>query len=223
MIRTGMLVGVLAVCLSGPASAQALNIEISFQEKQTKVDGGRRKAGKCTSKIALKTFGPNLFMENAGSNCKIFEVGKFKGADGSNTATVFEKGSGKVVTKCTYDGTSKVEKCSDGTRVKVPGVGDVSYRATYTKQSKFDVSGKGVKASRTVIRQLETQDGNNQLAEAEMEVQVVISGDSCELKKFKGVSEYRVAKKLGTTKWSGVKLKELRELSGKATCKIISR
>ncbi|MBT0957866.1 hypothetical protein IV417_10730 [Alphaproteobacteria bacterium KMM 3653] len=225
MFTKSLRAGVIAMTLALPVTAKAdLLVEITFEEQQTRAQGSRKQNGRCSSTIILRQLGPMLFQENGSSNCKIFKVGEVRGADGSAAAGVFAPNSGRVVTTCEYSGKSRVEKCSDGTQIRLPSSGKVDYRATYTKQSKYKLTNSSLTASRTLIRVLETAEGSNQKTESESSLKVAFKGNTCTLQAFKGVSAVRVARKKGsTTSWSGVKLSEERKLASPGTCRVISR
>lgn len=215
-LRPLLTAALLALAPAGAARAE-LNIEVSFSEKQSRTQGLSRKRSTCNTTYAIKTLGPLLFLETKRSDCRTFRVGDLQGADGSAAAIVFEGPNARTSKRCSYSAANRTERCSDGSRVRVPDGPKVDYQSQITTRSQYSRKASGLTLSRVMQRELKTAEGSEQRTDAELQLRLVMNGKNCELVSFSSKAQSRVVR------GGSGKLSESRELARAGACRVISR
>ena len=222
-----MLRWILATALlaSLPATtAQAdLKLRITFTEKQVLSRGFGRSNDTCRTTYDVNQFGRLLAIETVKSNCKTFEIGAKRGADGSAAALVFEGRSSRTTKSCTYAAKSRTERCSDGSRVRLPPGIPVDYKANQVTKARYQLSNSGLTASMGVNRVLTTAEGSKQVTEAGFRMKVALQGGKCQLTELVSSSKTTVAEPGRGRVVKGATQRESRKLVKAESCQVISR
>lgn len=218
-----MLAAALAACLPASAAQAELKLRLSFTEKQLRSRGLGRSNDTCRTEYVVNQFGRNLAIETARSNCKTFEIGAKRGADGSASALVFEGASSRRSKRCTYSARSRTERCSDGSQVRLPPGITVDYKATVDTRSRYQLSRSGLTATITVNRVLTTAEGSKQITEAGFRMKVALNGNACQLTDLVSSSTTTVAEPGRGRVVKGATQRESRKLVKAESCQVLSR
>ncbi|SIO16881.1 hypothetical protein [Vannielia litorea] len=222
MLKWTVLAGAI-VAMNASTAAAELHISVSLTEKQQRSRGLGSSNDTCRTQYAIKTLGPLLFIETVKSNCRTFQVGKIQGADGSAAAIVFEGRSSQDRKTCSYDAKSRVETCSDRTKVRLPKGPDENYKAQIDTRSKYQLGRDGLIATRQSVRTATTPGGYQERTDATLKMSLSMKGGACQLVEFTTASKTKVLNPGRGRAIKGADTIENRRLVKTESCKVISR
>ncbi|MBY6049191.1 hypothetical protein [Vannielia litorea] len=213
----------MAVTLPATTAKAELKLRMSFTEKQVRTRGLGRSNDTCRTVYDINQFGGLLAIETVKSNCKTFEIGAKRGADGSASALVFEGPSSRQRKSCSYSAKSRTEACNDGSKVRLPPGIAVNYKATVDTRSRYQLSRSGLTATVNANRVLTTAEGSKQVTEAGFRMKVALQGNKCQLTELVSSSTTQVTEAGRGRAVRGATQRESRKLVKAESCQVISR
>ncbi len=217
------LVAAVAAGLFATAAQAELRLRLSFTEKQAWSRGFSRSNDTCRTTYDVKQFGRLLAIETVKSNCRTFDIDGRRGADGSASALVFEGPSSRQSKACTYSARSRIEACSDGSRVRLPPGIEQDYKAQVQTTSQYQLSRSGLAATIGVRRTETTEEGSKLLTEAGFRMKVALNGNACQITELVSSAKTRVTQAGRGRVVKGADQTESRQLVKAESCQVISR
>ena len=213
-----------AILASAPAPAAAeLHLRVSFTENQRRAKGFGRSQDTCRTEYAIKTLGPLLFIETVKSNCRTFQLDDIRGTDGSASAIVFEGPRSTQRKNCVYRARSKVETCSDRSKVRLSNGPELDYKAQVVSQGRYRLGRNGLAATRQLTRTHTDTQGAKVRTTETMKITVAIQGSNCKITEFASKAEGIELDPGRGRAIRGPKLEESRSLVRSDSCRVISR
>ncbi|QDC07740.1 hypothetical protein FHY55_00085 [Oceanicola sp. D3] len=222
MLRWILAATLMASLPATPAVAE-LKLRVSFSEKQVRSRGLGRSNDTCRTTYDIKQFGGLLAIETVKSNCKTFEIGAKRGADGSASALVFEGPSSRSTKSCAYTAKTRTERCSDGSRVRLPPGIKVDYKANVETRARYNLTRSGLTATMGINRVLTDAEGSKQVMEAGFRMVVALQGNTCKLTELVSSATTKVAEAGRGRVVKAAPQRESRKMIKAESCQVISR